>query len=218
MILKMKMKVLEELSKLSVSDRVVDEWKEKNRKIIGFFCSYIPEEIIYAGGMFPYRIKARGCTETASADVYMSHVNCTFSRCCLDLALKGRYKFLDGVVSMNSCDSLRRVYDIWRHAIEMPFFHFISVPHKISDETVNWYRDEISRFKESLERSFGVEITDEHLMDSIRIYNETRNLLRELYMLRKSKNPPITGAEVHDVVVAATSIPKEQYNILLREL
>jgi benzoyl-CoA reductase subunit C len=39
------------------------DYKKQGKKVIGFFCSYIPEEIIYAGGMLPYRIRPAGCQE-----------------------------------------------------------------------------------------------------------------------------------------------------------
>ncbi len=34
--------------------------KEQGRKIVGYFCSYTPEEIIYAAGAHPFRIFAAG--------------------------------------------------------------------------------------------------------------------------------------------------------------
>ena len=69
-----------------------------------------------------------------------------------------------------------------------------------------------------MEQHFGVEITDAKLKDAIDVYNETRRLLRKLYALRQSQSPPLTGAETLNVVVAATSMPREQYNDLLSRL
>jgi benzoyl-CoA reductase/2-hydroxyglutaryl-CoA dehydratase subunit BcrC/BadD/HgdB len=73
-------------------------------------------------------------------------------------------------------------------------------------------------FKESLEQHFDIQITDEHLWEAIRLHNETRRLQRQLYELRKSESPPITGAETLAVMVAGSAMPREQYNQLLREL
>ena len=41
---------LEELTELSkaLPNRFVKDWKEQNKKVIGFFCSYVPEEILWA--------------------------------------------------------------------------------------------------------------------------------------------------------------------------
>ncbi len=214
------MTALEELTELSktIANPAVDRWKAQGKPVIGYFCSYIPEELLHAAGMFPYRVKARGCTGTTAADGLLASVNCSFVRSCLELALKGSYGFLDGVVSMNSCDHIRRLYDIWRRKVSTPYFHFLSVPHKATEEAVDWYEDEIANFKDSLEKAFGVSITEEGLRNSIEVCNETRGLLRQLYEFRRKDPPLLTGVEAHEIVVAATSTPKEEYNALLRRL
>jgi len=209
---------LKELTELSrnIANPAVEKWKAQGKPVVGFFCSYIPEELLHAAGIFPYRIKARGCTTTASADGFLSAFNCSFARSCLELALDGTYGFLDGLVSMNSCEHIRRLYDIWKRKVSASYFHFLSVPHKAGEEAVDWYRDELAHFKESLEKAFGVNITEEGLRDSIGVYNETRDLLRKVYEFRQKENPMLTGKETHEIVVAATSTPKEDYNRLLK--
>lgn len=216
------MSALTELSDLadSLTNPFIDEWKETGGKVIGFFCTYVPEEIIYAAGILPYRVRAVGCEHTSAADVYMSQVNCTFSRACLEFAFEGKYNFLDGLVFTWSCDNLRRVYDILREIRPetFPLLHFIDVPHKVTDEAVALFREELIRFKELIENAFGVEITEENLVKAIDIYNETRDLLRQMYELRRSDNPPLTGSEALKVILAGTVIPKHEYNRLLRAL
>ncbi|MHC1579888.1 MAG: hypothetical protein ACXQTZ_04485 [Candidatus Alkanophagales archaeon] len=39
----------------------------------------------------------------------------------LELALGGRYDFLDGIVTANVCDHTRRLYDAWHFFVETPF-------------------------------------------------------------------------------------------------
>lgn len=183
-------------------------------------CTYVPEEILYAANILPVRLRAPNCVETTSADVYLSHLNCTFIRSCLEFTLEDKYKFLDGLVFTNSCDHVRRLYDILREIrpTDFPLLYLISVPHKVDDDLIAWFRDELDRFKESVEKTFGVEITEASLSNAIDVYNETRSLLRQLYDLRKGKNPPLTGAEALSVIVAGFSLPKNKYNELLRQL
>jgi benzoyl-CoA reductase subunit C len=196
----------------------VKTWKEQGGKVVGYFCSYVPEEIISAAGILPFRMRGTGSTETSLADTYLSAYNCTFTRHCLDLAFNGAYDFLDGVVVINSCDHVRRLYDIWRRKMKTPFVHLLTAPHVSGNEQLGWFREELTIFKEGLEEHFGVAITPEKLRESIRIQNETRRLQRELYELRKSPSPPITGADALGVVVASTAMPKQTYNELLRRL
>ncbi|MFH1624008.1 MAG: 2-hydroxyacyl-CoA dehydratase family protein [Pseudomonadota bacterium] len=215
------MAALEELTELAkaIENTAVSKWKAQGKPVVGYFCSYVPEEILHAAGILPYRIKARGCAKTTAADTYLSSaMNCSFVRSCLDLALEGEYGFLDGVVSMNSCEHIRRAHDIWKRKVNIPYFHFLSVPHKTDEDAVEWYRDELDEFKKSLENAFNVTITGEALTDSIKVHNETRALLKKLYGFRRDDPPPITGAEALDVVVAATSARKEDYNGLLKRV
>lgn len=196
----------------------VRKWKEQGGKVVGYFCSYVPEEIIAAAGILPFRMRATGSTETSLADTCLSAYNCSFTRHCLDLAFNDAYDFLDGVVVINSCDHVRRLYDIWRRKMRTPFIHLLAAPHMAGDEQVGWFRDELTVLKEGLEKHFGVAITPESLRESIRVHNETRQLQKDLYALRERPSPPITGADTLGVVVAGTAMPKQPYNELLRRL
>jgi bzd-type benzoyl-CoA reductase N subunit len=150
----------------------------------------------------------------------MSHLTCTFMRSCLQLFLEGKFAFLDGLAFTNSCDVVRRLYDNLREIkpSDFHFLHFITVPHKVSEELVIWYKGELNEFAGNIKRAFGVEITESRLREAIGVYNETRRLLRELYELRKRASPPISGAETMSVVMAGSSLPKDRYNQMLRKL
>ena len=87
-------------------------WTAQGKKALGFLCSHVPEEILYAADILPYRLRAPGCRDTAAADVYMGHVNCTFVRSCLEQIYDAKFDFLDGFVFTNSCDHTRRLYDV----------------------------------------------------------------------------------------------------------
>ena len=215
------MTALDELTQLagSVSNRYLEEWKANGNKMLGFLCSHVPEEIVYAAGILPYRLKAPSCSETTSADVYMGHVNCTFVRSCLEFIYNGTFEFLDGFVFTNSCDHTRRMYDVLRETADYPFMHLISVPHKGKGDAIAlWLRDEFNELRQALEKSFALKITDDSLRNAIEIYNESRTLLAQLYETRKRKNPPLTGAEALNVVLAAGSMPRDQHNRLLKDL
>lgn len=196
----------------------LQSWKEQGGKVVGYFCSYGPEEIITAAGLLPFRVRATGSTGTELADAYLSSINCSFCRHAFNMALQGEYDFVEGILWLNNCDHVRRIYDNWKRKVKTPFVHMMSLPKKTTEVQVEWYRDEMANLKEAVEKHFGVAITDERLWEAIRLHNETRRLQRKLYDLRKGKNPPITGAETMAVIVAGTAMPKEQYNKMLTEL
>jgi benzoyl-CoA reductase/2-hydroxyglutaryl-CoA dehydratase subunit BcrC/BadD/HgdB len=134
------------------------------------------------------------------------------------MALKGEYDFLDGLVFFNSCDHIRRVYDHWIRRVKTPFVKILSLPRQDQPAQVKWFRDELAILRQGMQEHFRVEITDDGLREAIALHNTLRRRQRELYMLRKKDNPPITGAEMLTVTVAGTAMPPVQYGRLLGEL
>ncbi len=199
-------------------------WKEGGGKIVGYFCTNVPEELIMAAGMLPYRVRSPESRDTSEADRHTTYLNCTYCRHAVDDALQGNFDFLDGFVGANGCDQMRRVSDIFRAvAFKEPadrnefFLEYVAAPRVPYDEaSLKYYKDEILRTKEHLEKFFGIEITDEKIREAIREANESRRLLHELYELRKADQPPVTGAEALSITVAYTCMPKEQFNRELR--
>jgi bzd-type benzoyl-CoA reductase N subunit len=194
------------------------EHKKRGGKVIGWLCTYVPEEIIHAAGALPIRII--GYSHEANLDDANAHLyinNCTFSRSCLQLGLEGQYDFLDGVVGGSTCDGARRLFDVWRQYIGTPFHHVLTVPRKFTERAHQLYYDEVLLLKKHYEEHFGIEITDEALLSSTEVLNESRGLLRGLYELRKRDRPPISGAETLEVLNAAYRMPKETFNQWLAE-
>ena len=129
-----------------------------------------------------------GRTELEDGSAYLYVNNCSFSRSCLQMGLKGEYEFLNGVVGGSTCDGARRLFDLWRNYIGTPFHHVLTIPRKTTPEAHALYYQQVVTFKEHLEDSLGIRITEERLRHSIDIYNESRTLLQQLYDLRKLDN------------------------------
>lgn len=213
------LQVLKELkeSTTSLTNPALQEWKNSGGKIIGVMYHYIPEEIITAAGLMPYRMRATNSEGTEYAEADFTQINCGFVRHLFDTGIRGNLGFLDGLVSSNHCDHLRRLYENWERKIKIPYMHFMPFPKKKGKEQVERYTKELRELISSLEEAFGVCITDEKLKDAIKLHNTTRELQRQLYALRK-ENSPISGADVHAVMVAASSMPKAIYNEKLKTL
>ncbi len=195
------------------------EHKQQGKKIFGWLCTYVPEEIIHAAGALPIRITGYSEeVELEDGNAYFYINNCSFSRSCLQLGLRGGYDFLDGVVGGSTCDGARRLFDLWHHYIGTPFHHIITVPRKYTEPAHELYYQQIVQFKQHLEEFLGIKISDEALLKSIDVYNESRALLKKLYELRKLDEPPITGAETMEVLDASFRMPKELFNKYLGDL
>ncbi len=208
----------EEVSR-TLLNSYIEEWKEQGKKVLGYNCTYFPEEIVHAAGLLPFRIRGTGCTETTLADSFLARANCSFARACLEQLLQGNYDFLDGAVFVYSCDHMCTAHNSWKAQGKLPLIeNIISVPHTITEYGQTWYREEISNIKEKMEEHFDVTVTDDGLREAIITCNETQRLQKRLYELRGSSAPPITGSQSLGVLVADSSMPKSEYNRLLKAL
>jgi bzd-type benzoyl-CoA reductase N subunit len=199
--------------------REIMEWKQSGKKVFGWLCTYVPEEIIHAAGILPIRITGSiQETELDDGNAYLYVNSCSFSRSCLQLGLRSEYDFLDGVVGGSTCDGARRLFDLWRQYIGTPFHHVLTVPRKYTEKAHQLYYQEVLQFTRHLEDHLGFKIAEDKLLESIKLYNESRSLLKALYDLRKMEKPPITGAETMEVLNASFRMPKELFNSWLKDL
>ena len=204
----------------SITNPYITEWQADGKKVLGHYCTYIPDELLHAANLLPFRIRATGNTSTDLADVYMVRFTCSFVRATFDMALRGLYDFLDGILICNSCDHSRRMFELFDLKVfgtenyPKPNSRFYySIPHVITNEGFEWYYNEIQELKAKLEEKYIREtITNQDLLDSINIYNTNRDLLRKIHELRILDAPKITGSEALQISMSNNSVPKEVAN------
>lgn len=217
------MKIMEEIRRINGEYPYtghIKAWKEEGKKVIGFMCNYVPEELIVGGGALPLRLlHFTGELPLDEADAYLNIYMCSYSRSILQMALDEKFAFLDGFVSLSICDSIRRLADVWGKYRNVPLTYVLALPRKLlNPEAVELYRNELINLKVAIQKATGKEITNEEIKKAIAIYNVTRKLLREIQELRKSDNPPITGTEMQEVMNFLTCLPRQECNSLLERL
>lgn len=195
------------------------KWKEDNGgKVLGYFCTYVPEEILYAAGVLPVRILGSHEPQDVT-EPHIFSMFCPFCRDCLAQGLKNRYNYLDGLMIAQSCLHIRQAYTSWIKHRPVEFEKFLCMPHKVqSKHSYAFLTEEYRVFKREVEEWTGNTIKDSDLDKAIKIYNENRRLMRSLYELRKRRNPPITGEEVMEVVLAMQMTDKAEHTKELKKL
>jgi benzoyl-CoA reductase/2-hydroxyglutaryl-CoA dehydratase subunit BcrC/BadD/HgdB len=202
----------------SVENGFVTNWKISGKPVVGYTCSYMPDEIFHSAEILPYRLHGSGAQECSIGDTYFGPFICSMPKHMLQLVGEGSLRFLDGAIITPGCDSMRRLDECWRKAgedikdIVPPFFFHFGVPHKFSDYTIKWFKDEIYRLIEALKAHFSVTISDSKLADSIRVYNRGRELLRAFEHLRASPYPPLSGVDALAVILAGLAMTRHDYN------
>ena len=192
------------------------ELKVEGKRVVGYLCIYPVLEMMTALDLVPYRMFGDMREPVTKADDYLPMIVCPFLRSLLDLGLKGRYSFLDGVVMAHVCDVGARISHIWDVGVKTPYSYFIDVPHtnrKVSQER---FKELLVDFQKSLESFAGKELSSIGLKKAIKEHNEQRALVRALYDLRKPDPPLISGTETLQVMIALMSIPVVEGIDLLR--
>jgi len=184
--------------------------KEKGRSILGYLCSYTPEEIIHAAGIHPLRLfGTKG--DTGLADRHLQSYCCSLVRGTLADVLKGNLDCLDGAVFPHTCDTIQRLSDIWRLNTRFRFFADVVLPVKLnSPSALRYLEDVLRKFRKDLEEGFRVKITDEDLARSIRTYNEVRTLLKSLSETHAAHPGALSARDLHAVVKGAMVLDRNE--------
>jgi benzoyl-CoA reductase/2-hydroxyglutaryl-CoA dehydratase subunit BcrC/BadD/HgdB len=134
------------------------------------------------------------------------------------MMLDGKYSFLDGYASSHMCDQDMRLFEVASYYKKLPYMHLIYAPRKRDEVGVQLYVKDLEVFRSTLSEYLICRIPDQHIADSIKVYNRGRTLMQQLYELRKRDRPPVTGAEALEVSKAAVRMPRERFNELMEQL
>jgi bzd-type benzoyl-CoA reductase N subunit len=188
--------------------------EETGKKVIGYLCSYTPEEIILAGGGHPFRLLG-GDAAITHADAHLQAYCCSLVRGVLEEALSGRLDFLDGAVFPHTCDSIQRLSDIWRLNIPFGFHTDVVLPVKLNTESARQYMlDVLTGFRTDLERALETKISDEHLRNAIILTNNIRRSLKEIYELRSFNPSLMSGPDLHKLMKASMVMDRERFLVI----
>ena len=137
-------------------------------------CSYIPSEIITAAGyqlnrVWPNNIGSKG------RDLLPTNY-CPYSRAFLSEIIDEK----DKLILANSCDAMRRVYDIKNN-----ISYLLQVPRKINKTNINFYKEKLIEIQNLLlknkDKQFKNEISQNKLLEKeVMEFNETRELMKKL--------------------------------------
>jgi benzoyl-CoA reductase/2-hydroxyglutaryl-CoA dehydratase subunit BcrC/BadD/HgdB len=215
-------KALSEMMRLTApfpENVTVKDWKARAGKVIGFAYLAVPEEIIHAAEMLPFRVSGNNePLPTALAEGYVLSNSCSVLRGIWQQVLEDKYPFLNGMVNSPVCDGMRRLHDNWLEFKKLPYMDIIYYPRKATEDALQMYLTDLEQWRERLSEFRGQRIRDNELIRSIALYNRTRELMQQFYELRKRDRPPVTGVESLEMMKAAGRMPRGPFNELLEQL
>jgi benzoyl-CoA reductase subunit C len=199
----------------------VKQWKAAvpGRKAIGYMPVYVPRELIHAAGMLSVGILGGGDQlEVIQGDAYYQSYICRIPRSTIELGLTGRLDCLDGMLFPSICDVIRNLSGMWQLLFKDKYVRYIDVPQNYVDSIGGaFYVSELEVLRADLGKLRGTPITDAELNASIRVFNENRAAIRDLYAYRAEKPWQAPTSEVYLVLRAGMVLPPEEHTTLVRE-
>jgi benzoyl-CoA reductase/2-hydroxyglutaryl-CoA dehydratase subunit BcrC/BadD/HgdB len=187
----------------------VNEKKNTVKRRVGWFCSYVPEELILAGGFESVRLQGR--VETfQEVDAFIHSNFCLFLRNILESGLTNQYEDLDAIIFTNTCDGMRRLCEIWSHYVKTPSAYLLEVPKNKDENGVAFFSSQLMSLKNKLEKDFAGSISDERLRQAIDFMNSRRSKMTAIFSQQKKKPAPFKGSELYRLAVKEGRDPKEK--------
>jgi benzoyl-CoA reductase subunit C len=151
--------------------------RDAGGKVAGYFCSYVPVELIHAAGFTPLRM-LQGPAPGDVAGAYMQPFCCSFARSLLEGLGGGTYDYLSALVMPHTCDTIRNLSDLVETAAPGMRVMRLMVPTTThTPEAVDFMVEELSALKQSLGEVAGKGVTEGDLRESIALHNRCRSAL-----------------------------------------
>ncbi len=193
--------------------------QRQGRRLAGYMCTHVPEEILYAAGIVPVRILSPHVSQAMTRG-YIHETYCSFSHDCAYQGLQHNYDYLDLLVTSSSCIHMGEAFNVWARFAGFQHKNFlIPYPHIIETKpAAGFVTESFGEFRQFVERLAERPITDDDLEGAIRVYNHNRRLLKRLWEFLKADDPPITGHDLGCATLASQVMEKQECNEMLEEL
>ena len=182
----------------------IKEYKDKGIPVIGMYCAYFPTELAMAAGAIPVGLCSFSNETITAAERDLPKSMCPLVKSSYGFAISDRcpfFHFADLVIGETTCDGKKKMYELMA---EFKPVHVMELPNSQSERGLAFWKSEIIRFKEYLEKKFEVEITEEKLREAVRISNEGRRARKDFYELMKLDPAPMKGENLYNVLYGTT--------------
>lgn len=186
--------------------------------MLGWICTYTPEEIFAALGLDSFRLYGKDDTKALS---YFPVNFCPLARACFG---EGSGKSsLSGIVLTASCHALVHLADGFKTVGGRDLFvHLLDLPRVCEGHNraaVRFFSLSLRNLASELSTFYGVEWDEVRFRDAVEEHRQVRHLLRQLYQLQCEHPERVRAAGVLEAVRTASQEKKTVfYPVLLSML
>lgn len=196
------------------------EIKDKGIPVIGAYCTYFPTEIARAMGAVTVGLCSTSDETIPVAEKDLPKNLCPLIKSSYGFAITDKcpfFYFSDLVVGETTCDGKKKMYE---YLSEVKNCFLMELPNTQNASALKLWKSEIIRFKEYLEKQFDTTITEDAIREAIKVENEVRLALKELYQIMRVDPAPIKGHDLWNVLYGSsfkfdrTKIPQEVHALV----
>ena len=193
--------------------RVLSQYKQEGKKVIGVLPYYAPVELVVAAGMVPMGIWGSNKKTIALAKEYCATFYCTIGQLALEMLLDGTLDQLDGIITPTICDTLRPMSQNYRVAMEgkLPCIFLAHPQNRKPAFGLQFTVDQYMHVKGELEKIAGKTITDDDLRAAIKVMNKSRAARRAFVKLASEHCDVISAVKRSAVLRAAWFMEPDVY-------
>jgi benzoyl-CoA reductase/2-hydroxyglutaryl-CoA dehydratase subunit BcrC/BadD/HgdB len=185
--------VLSEVHGLRIQELL--EAKKKGKKVIGTFCVFVPEEILWAANGVSVGLCAGAEMGKEEAERILPRSTCALIKSFMGFKLARVCPFFEScdlVIGETTCDGKKKAFEILEEHTPV---YVMEVPQMKEARDRRMWREEVVRLMGRVQELTGVTVTAGSLARSIRMLNDRRRVLQRLNRLRKAVPTPISGRD-----------------------
>lgn len=172
------------------------EHQKKGGKVVGTFCIYVPDEIVFSAGAIAAGLCGGSQYWVPGGEKVLPSNTCPLIKASVGARLDRTcpfFRIADMYVGETTCDGKKKAWEILGEDVPM---YVMDLPQMKRRKDVAAWAGEIKDFKKAVEELTGNTVTAEKLLNAINLINDKRRALARLYDFRKNETLPISGKDV----------------------
>lgn len=174
----------------------LQEAREKGQKVIGTFCLYVPDEIIFALKAISVGLCGGTNFSNFAAESIIPPNICPLIKSAVGFALGNicpYFNSLDLCIGETTCDGKKKSWEILSDYLDV---YVIETPQcKNREHAHAHFKAELIDFIKRLEDLTGNKLTTENLKSAMEKIQKKRDQLQRVYETRKANPPAISGKD-----------------------
>ncbi len=194
------------------------EAQKNGKKVLGTFCVYVPDEIIFAADAIATGLCGGSQFWVPSGEKVLPTNKCPLIKASVGARLGKTcpfFRIADMYVGETTCDVKKKAWEILGEDVPM---YIMDLPQMKRRKDIDAWAEEIKDFKSTVEEFTGNKIDENKLGDAIKLINGKRRALARLNDFRKNKNIPISGKDSLLITQIAFYDDPERFTKMTNEL